>query len=209
MNIVFDLDGTLIDSKSRLYQLFQHIVKQSDFTFEQYWALKKNKVSHYTILTEKFNFNTDELEKFNDIWMDKIESNKFLSLDTLINGVDNILKILSTNANLYVCTARQHKPPVINQLKKFNINQYFTDVLVTEQKYSKQKLIGARVSCLSSNDWLVGDTGHDIETGKVLGMNTCGVKTGFQSERILCTYTPTILLESVTEFMPTQLNQNI
>ena len=36
MNIFFDLDGTLLDSKERLYYLFQHLVPECKFSFEEY-----------------------------------------------------------------------------------------------------------------------------------------------------------------------------
>ena len=45
MKIFFDLDGTLIDSKLRMYNLFQELVPQSNLTFVEYWEYKKNKFS--------------------------------------------------------------------------------------------------------------------------------------------------------------------
>ena len=46
MNIFFDLDGTLIDSKLRLYSLFQKLVPESILTYDEYWKYKMNKISH-------------------------------------------------------------------------------------------------------------------------------------------------------------------
>ena len=57
MNIFFDLDGTLIDSRLRLYKLFQDLVSSSNLTFSDYWNLKRNKISHKKILTTKFAYS--------------------------------------------------------------------------------------------------------------------------------------------------------
>ena len=57
MKIFFDLDGTLINSKIRLYSLFQELVPVSNFSFDEYWDFKQNKINHATILRKKFNFD--------------------------------------------------------------------------------------------------------------------------------------------------------
>ena len=44
MKIFFDLDGTLINSKMRLYSLFQELVSASNLSFDEYWNLKKKKL---------------------------------------------------------------------------------------------------------------------------------------------------------------------
>ena len=54
MNLIFDLDGTLIDSRLRLYKLFQQLVPTSELTYQDYWAFKQENVSNEDILIKEF-----------------------------------------------------------------------------------------------------------------------------------------------------------
>ena len=64
MRIFFDLDGTLINSKLRLYSLFQKLVPQSVLTYNEYWEYKKNKFSHSMLLNQIFNLDENEIDIF-------------------------------------------------------------------------------------------------------------------------------------------------
>ncbi len=82
MNIVFDLDGTLIDSSERMYRLFQTIVPESQLTKETYWALKRDKVSHKQLIERLF--PQYDFDSFNSLWLNEIEKNKYLRLDKIL-----------------------------------------------------------------------------------------------------------------------------
>lgn len=69
MNIVFDLDGTLLDSRRRLYVLFQRLVPGSLLSFDEYWSLKRNGTGHETILLERFGIESVELDGFLSRWL--------------------------------------------------------------------------------------------------------------------------------------------
>ena len=78
MNLFIDLDGTLIDSKLRLYHLFQYLVIDSELSFEEYWELKRNKIDHKEILSSKFNYTNKQYIIFLNKWMSEIELNSRL-----------------------------------------------------------------------------------------------------------------------------------
>lgn len=64
--------------------------------------------------------------------------------------------------------------------------------------------------CYSNLNWIVGDIGKDIQTGKILGMNTVAVPTGFLYEKILRTFKPEIIVDKVTLFKSfTYLNYKV
>lgn len=200
MNIIFDLDGTLIDAKPRLYKLFQYLVPSSNLSFDEYWQLKQNKCSHQTILTKYMAYKEHEIIKFQSDWMSLIETTEFLKYDLEIPDVRLALSNLQHNATLHVCTARQFREPVLEQLESFGLSRYINQVLVTKQTISKQDLIKQNVKTLTKNDWLVGDTGKDIQAGILLGIKTCAVLSGFMNEKKLVEYSPTIIVDSVNAF---------
>jgi phosphoglycolate phosphatase len=200
MNIFFDLDGTLIDSKKRLYFLFQNLVPSSNLSFSQYWSLKRNKVNHEKILTLKFNYTKSQFQDFEKLWMSQIELKEWLDFDTPIKGVNELLAGLYQKHSLYIVTARQNIPNTLSQIEKFPWSCYITKVMITEQKYKKFELI-KKFTNVHSKDWFIGDTGKDIETGKILGINTAGIYSGFLNKQCLIKYKPDILLENVTKFI--------
>lgn len=199
MNIFFDLDGTLIDSRERLYQLFQSLVPTSELSFDEYWALKRNKTSHKKILLSKFNYSNEQYSDFEKKWMSKIELEKWLQLDTPFEGIVDVLISLSKNHDLFVVTARQSESIALEQIKSFGWENIFTKVLVTQQQQEKHDLIKNAVR-VTPEDWFIGDTGKDIQTGKLLGIKTAAVLSGFLSKESLLPYQPDIIIDTVLDF---------
>lgn len=199
MKIVFDLDGTLICSKKRLFELFSDLVESNDLTFESYWNLKFLGYSNQDILKANFQFSASEIQLFTDNWMKNIESDNYLKMDTLINGTQDLLYKISKTKELYICTARQSKSQVIMQLNHLGIFDFFKDIFVTEQKKTKTQILEDSDLCFSGEDWFVGDTGHDIMTGKGLGMTTFAVLSGFMPEDRLRIYSPNFIINDITD----------
>lgn len=199
MNLFLDLDGTLLDSKLRLYRLFQYLVIDSELSFEEYWELKRNKIGHKEILTSKFNYTNDQYNTFLNKWMSEIELKKWLDLDIPFNGVNSFLEHMSKKNSLHVVTARQSSQNTLAQLKKFNWDNYLDSIFITEQKHSKLDLVKNNIY-VTSDDWFIGDTGKDIEAGKKLGIKTAAVLSGFLNEKCLNAYNPDIIIDNITNF---------
>lgn len=199
MNVFFDLDGTLIDSRLRLYQLFQDLVSNSNLSFSDYWDLKRNKINHKKILTTSFGYTEKDLLIFEDKWMKKIEHEKYLELDTPFLNTTSFLNELASSHKLFVITARQFEKSTLNQIIKFGWENIFSMVLVTKQRKDKYSLIKDNVA-LTPNDWILGDSGTDIITGKLLKINTAAVLSGFLNKKQLSLYQPNAILNNVTNF---------
>jgi phosphoglycolate phosphatase len=197
MKIFFDLDGTILDSKPRLYNLFQYLVPESNFSFEMYWELKQDKVTHREILTKYFGYSEVEVSLFTREWMLLIESPKWLSYDKPFPGVKDLLESLRRRYDLFIVTARQFELITRDQIRDAGLAGLFSDILVTQQKTEKECLIKANFE-LTKSDWIIGDTGKDIEVGKKLGISTCAVLSGFLSKKQLETYSPDIIVTDIT-----------
>lgn len=199
MNLIFDLDGTLIDARLRLYRLFQKLIPTSQLSYEDYWTLKQQKVSNETILAKECNFNVADIERFVADWMELIEAPEFLAFDKVFPDVREALERLGMQAKLHVCTARQSRQPVLNQLECFGLLPYFDSIMVTQQIRGKNELI-VNMRDLAPQDWIIGDTGKDIQIGKLLGIRTCAVLSGFLSETSLVSYCPDLILPFASNF---------
>ena len=199
MKIIFDLDGTLICSKKRLHELFCDLANNRNLSFSDYWDFKFSGYSNQDILKNKFGYSEEKINRFVTLWMDKIEENYYLEMDAPVAGLQSFLEKINVNNQLYICTARQSATQVKNQLKKLSISEFFEEVFVTEQRFTKTELLLNSGVTFSENDWFVGDTGHDIKTGQQLGIKTCALLSGFMPESALKTYSPSIVLSDVTK----------
>ncbi|MEN0053967.1 MAG: HAD hydrolase-like protein [Mucilaginibacter sp.] len=204
-NIFFDLDGTLIESRPRLYQLFQHMVPSSKLTFDEYWLYKRNKITHREILQHAFSYTDDEIKRFEREWLTCIELPEWLALDKPFEGVSDYLSALKNKNRLFIVTARQSENQALEQINHFGWLKYVESVFVTGQIQEKHDLIKGRIN-VTPEDWFVGDTGKDIQTGKHLGINTAAVLTGFLSEKKILEYNPDIIEKEVVNLDFTKLN---
>lgn len=198
MKIFFDLDGTLFNSKTRLYKLFQELVPSSNLTFDDYWKLKMNKIGHKEILMTNFLYTENDILIFEEHWMKNIEHDDWLVLDEPFTGVKEYLEKLHKDHELYIVTARQFENKVISRMAELGWISFFKKILVTNQKKEKVELIKEHV-LVSEEDWFVGDTGKDIQTGKQLGMKTAAVLSGFLSRARLEEYNPDVIVNGVLE----------
>lgn len=189
MKIIFDLDGTLINCEDRLYNLFRDLVKQSNLSKEEYWSLKRNKKNHEYILAHILGKDTSYIENFNKKWLSNIETKKYIEFDKLYNyTIDGLIELKKEN-ELYLVTARQSKEILMYELERLKIKDYFKEIYLTEHKTDKYTLIKENIDT-ESNTILVGDTGHDINTGKQLGIKTMAVYNGFLCKEVLLDYNP-------------------
>lgn len=194
-NLFLDFDGTIIDSRQRQYQLFCDLVPESQFSFDQYWVIKRKKISQSNMLKKYFGYDSTEIASIHEIWMREIEDPVRLALDRPFDGIDAFLNEASKCFTLYLVTARQTPDFVIKQIDKFGWSRLFSQILVTEQSCSKSELIDEKVD-YSASDIIIGDTGEDIITGKSLGLGTIAVTYGTLGCDVLKGYSPDYLVES-------------
>ncbi|MVN21010.1 HAD family hydrolase [Mucilaginibacter arboris] len=195
-NIFFDLDGTLIESRPRLYQLFQNMIPSSKLSFDEYWTYKRNKISHKEILQNVFSYSLEDISKFEKEWLERIELPEWLVLDTPFEGISDYLNKLKYTYKIFIVTSRQSEKRALEQIDQFGWLDVVKKVFVTGQTQEKHDLIKNGVT-IHSKDWFVGDTGKDIQTGKRLGINTAAVLTGFLNEKKLLEYKPDIIEREV------------
>ena len=203
MKVIFDLDGTLIDVSERMYRLFQALVPQSLLSKNEYWELKRNKIRH-EILLNKY-FPEISFEYFNSKWMKAIETEEYILMDTNYSDTIDVLRRLSNKFNLYLLTSRQLKCELQRELEKLMLKKYFTDILVTERKYSKKELliqyIKNDVNFLKNVKYFISDVGEDIMLGNSFDLTTVAITHGFMNRPRLEEYQPKYIIDSLTELL--------
>ena len=203
-SIFFDLDGTLFNSYERLYQLFSYLVAENVLDFNSYWDLKKNQKGHSYILKNYFSYTEKDIISFEIKWLKEIEKERWLSLDKPFDWVYNYLEILSAKYDLYIVTDRQSRMSAINQVSKYEWKKFIKNIFVTEKKVEKHELI-KDIPMNKEKSWFIGDTGRDIQTGKIIGIKTAGVLSGFRNMELLSNYNPDIIIKEAVDLTSTLL----
>ena len=199
MIIVFDLDGTLIDSSERMYRLFQRLIPESKLSKDEYWELKRNSINHQMIL-EKY-FPSYDYDEFNAKWLDMIERDELLCLDKNYTDTLDILTNIKQRYDLFLLTARQSKDNLMRELKRLELFDFFNQILTTEAKSSKESLLVNSGLLGKGKDWFVSDMGKDIIVGTKCGFKTIGITHGFMCEEKLKDYNPSFLIKELYQLM--------
>jgi phosphoglycolate phosphatase len=204
MKIIFDLDGTLIDSSERMYMLFQELVPESDFSKEGYWELKRNKVNHRMLL-ERF-FPNYDFDDFNEKWLRRIEAEEYLKTDILYyDTVDTLNALKKRGIEIILLTARQSKEGLYQELERLGIDIFFDVVLTTEGSKSKESLLkdSGIINQIKNTDSIlfVSDMGKDILLGKEFGFKTIAITHGFMNEKCLSEYKSDIIINNLNEML--------
>ena len=143
------------------------------------------------------NYDSHAIGEFESDWFKEIESEEYLALDRFFPYSRNVLKQLAETCQLYLVTSRQFEDRVHAQLKTLRIENFFTSVMVTGQKLEKAELINLADLDPQKEDLLIGDTGQDVETARLLGVQSIAVLSGFSNRAILKKYSPDHILDSI------------
>lgn len=184
-----DLDGTLLDSRKRIYDLFVFLTS-SDIKFDDYWNIKREGNSNHFVL-EQLGI-VDQFPTFKTDWFRLIEADQYLLKDELIENTIEALKTLSDIGKVVLATNRQSREKALGQLRAKNLLHYFSDVLVTEHKESKSTLLRdwllVNQSPETFNGFMIGDTEEDFNVGAENKLSTIAVLSGFRSENFFARF---------------------
>ncbi len=206
-NIIFDLDGTIVDSKKDIAaaqlkvlqdyginnyseeDLYPHIGKSLHETFT-------------TLLPPKLHNGIDEAsKKYTDYYVPNS-----LNTTKLFPEIFEMLKILKQNEFRMAIATTKKGAGAVRVLNHFQISEYFVQIqgsdnipykpdptiielILTEQNWKKEETI------------MVGDTDKDIYAGKNAGIRTCAVTYGALKIEELTKYSPDIIINSPLEII--------
>ena len=206
--ILFDLDGTLIDSTDAIIECFYHSFEELNYDFQGNKEDIKREIGYpldimYTTLgvpKEKVGvFVTSYKKKYNYIFEDKT---------TLLSNAYEAVLEASSFSRLGIVTTKTTKFTK-KLLENFGILEYFETIIgrqeVTHPKPNPEPIIKALKMMnvtQSNNIYMIGDTKLDLIAAQKAEVNGVGVLCGYgQKEELEC-YTNAIYngaLEAVSD----------
>lgn len=210
--VIFDLDGTLIDSAPIYYNIIDVIfdrlgippVPQSTLLE----AMKNGEFEWDLVLPDELKNNKYQLvEKAREI-IDKIAPPMFHDQIKLIPGTaDTLIKIAAKGLRLALVTStiRQYMAIKLAPLAKAGVADLFEVVITADDVKNKKPHAEPLVMCSDKlgltprNCIYVGDTRVDIKAARAAGMQTVAVLTGFDDYEALEREHPDAIIERVSD----------
>jgi HAD superfamily hydrolase (TIGR01509 family) len=201
--ILFDLDGTLVDSR----EAYLEALKTAFAAFGRKNVEKKTVIEIPRRLEQNLLLN-DILEginvqRFLEIYLNAYY-NATLKKNKPLPNISNTLEKLSEKAELGIITMRYvPKEMVIQELVKFGLAKYFCSVMTALDTNRPKPSPEALLKCLermgiqTSQCAFVGDSVTDIKAGKAAGTKTVAVLSGIFSIEELKKEKPDLILENV------------
>ena len=184
-HVVFDLDGTLIDIRRKYYAAYKECARGTPIPQSTYWRLKRAK----------------KLPPSDAHFINTIESEKYLSLDTLFPFTESCLKrLVKQRYILHLVSARRNATAGRKEVTRLGIAKFFTtidighnghDVVATKTAFiNKQLLKGTDLA-------LIGDTEDDINAARELGGVSVAVTSGIRNKTYLARFSPDVIVPSI------------
>lgn len=202
-NILFDLDGTLIDSKQGIVNSIKYALDFFNINVEDEKKLYKfigpplrESFKKYY----KFNEEDTELavEKYREYYKEKGVFQNHLYV-----GIDNLLKELVNNGkNLIIATS---KPEMFAKkiIEDLEINDYFSFICGSTLDSSREKKADVIKHILTTNNLktedcvMIGDKSQDVIGAQKTGIDSIGVLYGYGDYDELVNAKATYIVDSV------------
>ena len=210
--VIFDLDGTLIDSIDIYFRIVENALEQLDLP----------PVSRSTILAaaESEDFKWElvipaEVQRNRENIIDKawavindIAPRMFADDLDIIPGADAAMKMISAKGlkmGLVTSTQKHYLETKMVPLKNAGVARLIR-IIITSDDVANRKpapdpllMCAQKLALRPANCVYVGDTATDMQAGKAAGMQTIGVLTGFDDYHALNKEQPDAIIDSIRD----------
>ena len=203
--ILFDLDGTLIDSTDAIESTFYHSFKELNFDFKGNDEDIKSLIGYpLDIMYKELGVDESKVWDFVDSYKNRYRE---ISVEqtTLLENAYEAVELASKFARVSVVTTktRTYTMPL---LENFNIAQFFEVVTGREnvqnpKPHPEPILITLEQMNYDKNIdsvWMIGDTKLDLIAANEANVNSIGVLCGYGNEKELRKYTDFVELNALS-----------
>ncbi|MPW27179.1 HAD hydrolase-like protein [Alkalibaculum sp. M08DMB] len=204
--VVFDFDGTIVDSEEGIAIGFQHALKSQGISedLEVIKSLIGPPLSR-TIIT-KYGLSEEDGEKAMQLHREYYTEIGIYQCKLYPLIIEMLEGLKAMGVKMMIATNKAESY-AIEQIKYCEIGQYFTCVVgnnETQTRGTKAEFIDIAIGDLGINKneiMMVGDRYNDIEAGKEAHLDTVGVTYGYGSITEINDIAPTYIINSPLELI--------
>jgi len=196
MIILFDLDGTLIDSTEAILESFHHSFDVHTNTHPKDEAIKALIGYPLDVMFAQLGVDEEQVWDYVKTYKEhyrKISTKKTFLLESAKESVEEAYKF----ATLGIVTTKTGEYSKI-LMEHFGLMQYF-DVLIGREHVQNPKpdaepiLNALKLLNITGKEiWMIGDTKLDLIAAQNAGVNSIGVLSGYDNKKTLKSYTKII-----------------
>lgn len=202
--ILFDLDGTLIDTNELIITTYLH-------TLEKYYPGKYMREDVLPFmgptLTEVFGkMNPDQAEEMISEYRRFNLANHDLLVKEFVGVVETVDTLKKKGYKMGIVTTKRHDT-VLKGLRLMKLDSYFNVIVaidhVKKEKPDPEPVFKALEQLGSTPDEaiMIGDNFHDILAGKNAGTKTAGVAWSLKGRDYLAQFEPDYILENMADLL--------
>ncbi|KAA0944321.1 pyrophosphatase PpaX [Sporosarcina sp. ANT_H38] len=202
--LLFDFDGTLLDTNELIIQTFQHVLGN-------HYPGKYDRIDILPFLgpTLHESFGSIDIEKTEQLIDEYRLWNKSMhdELSIEFDGVSETMKLLKAAGMKMAIVSTKRKDMVMLGLELLDVEGVFDEIIarddVTKTKPDPEPILLAleRLGVTADEALMIGDNYHDIEGGQNAGVRTAGVAWSAKGEAFLQTFNPDYMLQHISDLL--------
>lgn len=190
--IFWDFNGTILDDAHLCFDILNEMLKEEkrpSVTFEEYLMIFTFPVEDY--YAKVYDFSQTSFKILAHRFIERYQPR---SLDlSLHQGAIETIKHFEKEGKTNILLSASEENNLLEQLKHFKIDHLFTHILGTSNVYAKSKVEVAKQFIKEHNinpkeGIMIGDTLHDVEVAKTLGLDIILFTKGHQHPNRLRKY---------------------
>ena len=210
-HVIFDLDGTLIDSRHEIRNTYSKVFEE----ILPFKAINYNSINYgdtlQSILENIYDNDSLQISKAKIRFAELYDNSSFLDT-TLYPSVFDILKKLYQNNFILHIATNKRLNPTVNILKIKKIDVFFSSVKSSDLSKSgitsKQEMVSQICEEFNvKNGYMIGDSNQDIEAGNNCNLNSIAALYGYDKKENLLKKNPKFIINNFTELNTILLNK--
>ena len=204
-HIIFDLDGTIIDSKKEILETYQIVFNEIKPEHAPSLERLNYGATIHDVLKSVYGNDFVSIQKAKAHFSFIYDHSNFMKTNLYERVEETLIYLKKMNCQLYIATNKRFVPTSRILLKK-NLAHYFSDVMANEIQpnvtMTKQKMIlNLMVKHTFSDGFMVGDSLSDIVAGNDQKLKTIAVTYGYENSDIFVAQNPTFIINSFEEII--------
>jgi len=198
-NIIFDWSGVINDNAFLVYKVVLEMFRRSGVPEISLEEFRREWKQPYMLFYNKYlpDATLEEEQKlYKEVYRDLVSRYPAKPFPGII---ESLKKFHEKKIRMVILTS-DHKETIFKEMKEFGVEEFFEDLIYGI--HDKEEGIGdlmERNGLDEKETIFIGDTCHEVETGKKAGTVTAVVTWGFDSEDKLKSVNPDYIIHNIDE----------